>query len=129
MSDLVKSLEPSLFVLFSIKKWAQNFYTSVKCILVVHCYLPLSVEKYCLSVKINTYINFLKSDEIFLFVLTKTAYPHGQRWLEDDSALENYASYACWPDEVGDNEETIADDDLWLLRSGCHRQHEQMKGV
>lgn len=66
----------------------------------------------------------------FNFVHTKTACPHGRSWLEDDSALENYtSSHACRHDDVGDNEETIADANLWLLRSGHHRQHEQMKGV
>lgn len=62
--------------------------------------------------------------KFYNFVLTKTVS------LEDDSSLENYtSSHAVKHDEVGDNEETIADANLWLLRLGRHKQHEQMKRV
>lgn len=100
----------------------------MKCILVVHLYLPLSAEKSCFSVKVNIYsIYILKntSDEVLQFCAHKVSVS-----LEDDSALENYTSlHAVKRDEVGDNEETIADANLWLLRLGRHKQHEQMKRV
>lgn len=82
MSDLVKSLEPSLLGLFSMKNGPKNFYTSVKCILIVHRYLPLNTEKYCLSGKVNVY-------NILQFCAYKTACPHRWSWLKADSVLES----------------------------------------
>lgn len=54
---------------------------------------------------------------------TKTAYPCGHSWLEGDSALEYSSLHVLRHVEGGDNEETMADADLWLLCSSHHRQH------
>lgn len=60
-------------------------------------------------------------------VLRKTVSPCRWRGLEDDLVCGNNASsLACRCDE-GDNEETIADADLWLLCLGHHRQQGQIK--
>lgn len=82
----------------------------MKCILVVHLYLPLSAEKSCFSVKVKIYsIYILKNtSEVLQFCAHKISVS-----LEDDSASENYNSlHAVRRDEVGDNEETIADANL-----------------
>lgn len=60
-------------------------------------------------------------------MLRKTVSPCRWRGLEDDLAWGNNASsLACRCDE-GDNEETIADADLWLLCLGRHRQQRQIR--